>query len=239
MNDKHYSITIADAINTFLEEDDWRFSFDEKLGIFKFPLNLKGKMKKINYIIDVERNEYIVYTISPLGADEDDETIMANMAEFICRANYGLRMGNFELDFNDGEIRFKVHVPCNEIIPTTEMIQKSIYCPAKMFERYSSGILSVLFNHTSGKEAVEQCEAKNRTQLWDILERMLESGNENSDAEETSSESEGIESMIARLAARFGSDAEETSSTENTENSDEEPEIHTDLFGKKGGETDE
>ena len=29
------------------------------------------------------------------------------MAEFLTRANYGIMIGNFEMDFNDGEVRYK------------------------------------------------------------------------------------------------------------------------------------
>ena len=91
MKEKIYSKDIAHAINTYLKEDDWHFSFDEIRGVFKFGLSLKAKMKKINYFIYVKEDEYIVYAVSPLGADEEDEKMMAAMAEFVCRANYGLK----------------------------------------------------------------------------------------------------------------------------------------------------
>jgi hypothetical protein len=32
------------------------------------------------------------------------------IAKFITRANYGMSLGNFELDFNDGEIRYKTSI---------------------------------------------------------------------------------------------------------------------------------
>lgn len=46
MKEKIYSKDIAHAINTYLKDDDWYFSFDEQRGVFKFGLSLKGKMKK-------------------------------------------------------------------------------------------------------------------------------------------------------------------------------------------------
>lgn len=86
MKEKIYSKDIVHAINTYLKEDDWNFSFDEMRGVFKFGLSLKAKMKKINYFIYVKEDEYIVYAVSSLGADEEDEKMMATMAEFVCRA---------------------------------------------------------------------------------------------------------------------------------------------------------
>ena len=127
MKNRAYSKSIANVINSFLIEDDWHFSFDDQRGLFRFGLNLKGRIKKVGYIIDVKDDEYVVYAISPLGADDDDEKMMATMADFLCRANYGLKNGNFELDMRDGEIRYKCFVDCEGITPTTEMVRNSIH----------------------------------------------------------------------------------------------------------------
>ena len=74
------------------------------------------------------------------------------------QANYGLRNGNFELDMRDGEIRYKVFVDCDGVIPSREVIKGSIIIPAMMFERYSPGILDVVFKGVSAAEAIGQCE---------------------------------------------------------------------------------
>ncbi|MDE5737309.1 MAG: YbjN domain-containing protein [Oscillospiraceae bacterium] len=158
MEERVYSDDIADAITSFLNDDDWNFGFDDEKGVFKFSLSLKNKMKKIDYVISVREEEYSVYAVSPIGADEDDERMMQNMSEFVCRANYGLRMGNFELDHRDGEIRYKVNICCDDMIPTRGMIARSIYCPATMFERYGPGIINVIFNDVEAKDAIEACE---------------------------------------------------------------------------------
>ena len=152
--------------------------------------------------------------------------MMANMAEFICRANYGLKMGNFELDFDDGEVRFKVHVLCKGVTPTAEMIKRSIYCPATMFDHYGSGIVDIIFNDTSGKVAVEKCEKHSESEIRSILAELL------SDNETATSEEGDMEAMVARLAARFGiTDSDE--SVQASEDGDD-IDIHTDLFDKKG-----
>lgn len=227
MKERTYSMNIANAVNDFLKEDDWHFSFDEKRGIFRFGLRLKGKLKKLHYIVDIKEDEYLVYAISPLGADEEDAKMMVNMAEFICRANYGLKMGNFELDFDDGEVRFKVHVLCKGVTPTTEMIKRSIYCPATMFDHYGSGIVDIIFNDTSGKAAVENCEKHSESEIRSILAELL------SDDDTVTSEEGDMEAMVARLAARFG--ITDTNETAQASEAGDNIDIHTDLFDKKGG----
>lgn len=223
MKNRTYSKSIADAINSFLTEDDWHFSFDDQRGLFKFGLNLKGRIKNVRYIVDVKDDEYVVYAISPIGADEDDEKKMAIMAEFICRANYGLKNGNFELDMRDGEIRYKSFVDCEELTPTTEMVRNSIHCPAAMFDRYGDGIVDIIFGNSTAKEAVAKCEKSPEEELRALLGEEFDGDDD-------------MEAMIARLAARFEIDESELHTDgETADSSDGETEVKTDLFGTEGG----
>lgn len=67
---KNYSKEIASTISSFLTADNWHFSFIEDKGIFRFGVGLKGKLKKIDYLVDVKEDDYLVYAHAPLGADE-------------------------------------------------------------------------------------------------------------------------------------------------------------------------
>ena len=156
---RNYSEDITDAIRSFLDDGDWNYHFQEEKGIFRFGLNLKCRIRNIQYIIDVDNTDYNVYGFISLYANHHDQNEMAQMAEFLCRANYGLRNGNFELDFRDGEIRYKCYVDCQGLdAPTEEMVKHSVYCPAAMFERYGNGILQILFAGMSAEEAISLCE---------------------------------------------------------------------------------
>lgn len=214
---RNYSMEIANAINSYLKQDDWHFSFDEENGLFRFGLSLSSKIKKINYIVDVKEDEYIVYAIAPIGADEEDKKMMATMAEFVCRANYGLKNGNFELDMRDGEVRFKCFVDCESITPSKDMVQNSIHCPAIMFKRYGSGIVDIIFGNVTASEAVKRCEKAAENEIRSLLSELMEGEGEPSE-------------MLAKLAERLGS------------SDDDEPYdagcvpamIKTDLFGSEG-----
>ena len=156
--EKKYSTVIADAIKAFLRDDDWKFFFDEEKGTFRFGLKIKSKMKHVDYTIIVHETDYTVYATSPVHADDDDADCMASMAEFITRANYGLRCGNWEMDYNDGEIRYKVYVDVENIELPASIVKHSIYCAASMFERYGDGIIGVIYGGESPKVAVKKSE---------------------------------------------------------------------------------
>ncbi len=158
MKEKTFSKDIANIVNVYLKEDGWDFSFNEQHGMFRFGLRLGSVIKTINYCIDIKEDSYIVYAVSPIGLDCKDEKLMSSMAEFICRANYGLKNGNFELDMSDGEIRYKSYVDCAGIMPTSEIVKDSIICPASMFECYGTGIVDVMLRKLTPTEAIVKCE---------------------------------------------------------------------------------
>ena len=157
---RNYNPEIVGQIGTFLDDNDWKYSFDDKNGLFRFSVNTRGNIKNVQMAVDINEDCYNVYAISPLSADRDVPEQMGEMAEFVCRANYGLRAGNFELDFNDGELRFKYFVNCDGITPSQEIIRDSIHCPAAMFSRYGGGVLQILFSGMSAADAVAQCEGR-------------------------------------------------------------------------------
>ena len=158
MAQKPYSKEIARIVEDFLINDDWNYSFDEERGLFKFGLSLKSKLKSINYIVDIKTDACIVYATAPVGADSKNREEIMTMAEFICRANYGLKNGSFELDMRDGEIRYKSYIDCDDQLPSEAIIKNSVYITAMMFDRYAPGITGIIFAGMDAETAVDISE---------------------------------------------------------------------------------
>ncbi len=156
---KHYSSKIADAVRHFLEKNDWKFEFQEEHGLFRFGLNLKGKIRNVQFIVDIYESEFNVYGMIPISGDPNDDYMMMQLSQFLHLANYDLRNGNFEIDYLDGEIRFRTYVDCEGLeAPTPEMVRNSIYCMAAVFGRYSEGIVKIIFADMDAQTAIAICE---------------------------------------------------------------------------------
>ncbi|HWT76639.1 MAG TPA: hypothetical protein VN258_18220 [Mobilitalea sp.] len=148
---------IINAITQFLTEEDWNYTFDDKKNIFKTGISIGGKIKDILIYILIEENVFMAHAKLQIYADDDNKQAVS---EFITRANFGLKNGNFEMDYSDGEIRYKVFVNCNSFIPSQELIKESILTPAVMFDSYGSGLLAVMFGVKTPAEAIEEVESK-------------------------------------------------------------------------------
>lgn len=68
----------------------------------------------------------------------------AAVSEFITRANYGLRNGNFELDYADGEVRYKVYITSEFGDIPENIVRDSIYTGIYMIERYGRALLRLI-----------------------------------------------------------------------------------------------
>ncbi len=151
-NGKH---AIFDAMLKFFQEDGWTFRQIEGKPIVQ--MGFKGQNGSwVCYAQardDVDR--LIFYSVLDTNVPENKRV---EVAEFLTRANYGLVIGNFELDFNDGEVRYKtsVDVEGGQLTPT--MIKNLVYVNVIMMDKYLPGVMSVIYAGVTPAEAVTKIE---------------------------------------------------------------------------------
>ena len=190
-----YSDEIVNVVKQFLAEDNWHYSFIENTGIFRFGLRIRSKIQNISYVIDVHDDEFVTYGMCPIGADREDTEMMVQMAEFICRANYGLKNGCFEMDWRDGATRFRSYIDCENLLPSTTVVKNSVHYMAAMIKRYAPGIVDIIFGGVKAKDAITKCEKEvpsTEDELRSALEEVLGIGKENDDSHEDDDRPERI-----------------------------------------------
>jgi len=81
------------------------------------------------------------------------------MAEFLTRANYGLVVGNFELDFTDGEIRYKTSIDVEGDCLSKALVRAIVYTNIIMMDKYMPGIMALLYANVSPVQAIARAES--------------------------------------------------------------------------------
>jgi hypothetical protein len=99
--------SIEQAINTVVVERGWNLEqlHDQQI----WSLNLPGEDGSYLCYLQVEsdRGQVVFYGIVPAIAEETERV---RTAVAIAAVNYGLAVGNFELDLSDGEMRFSTGI---------------------------------------------------------------------------------------------------------------------------------
>ena len=65
------------------------------------------------------------------------------VAEFLHRVNYGLLLGNFEMDYDEGEIRFRTSLMSEGPVPP-DVLGRYIQSPAAMLDRCAPGLAAII-----------------------------------------------------------------------------------------------
>jgi hypothetical protein len=105
--------------------------------------------------IMVEIEQFLFYAIAPVKAPEATRPAVA---EFITRANYGMRIGNFEMDFSDGEVRYKSSLDFEQEVLTPQLIKNAIYPAVQTMDRYLPGLMRVIYGDQPPIEAIAEIE---------------------------------------------------------------------------------
>jgi hypothetical protein len=146
---------IFQEIVNFFTQDDWPFTKIQ--GELALRLGFEGENGKWNCYAKAreEQEQFVFYSICPINAPESKRMAVA---EFIARANYGMIIGNFELDFADGEIRYKTSLDVEGDRLTSALVKRLVYANVMMMDEYLPGIKSVIEGELSPVDAIAQIE---------------------------------------------------------------------------------
>ena len=144
------------TLTQFLKDDGWYpQQLDEKTIHRVYFAGQNGELRCYAQIrTDLE--QFLFYVIAPVKAPEPMRT---HVAEYITRANYGLRIGNFEMDYADGEVRYKSSLDFEGETLTPRLIKNAMYPAAHTMDFYLPGLLGVMYGNKTPAEAIRDIEA--------------------------------------------------------------------------------
>jgi hypothetical protein len=123
-----------------------------------YNLGIGLEHSKVDCFVDIRPVEEIllIYVVSMMKVPE---LRRRQMAEYITRANYNLKLGNFELDFKDGELRYKCTLLYDSTFPQSDaIVGKNFMAAVNTMERYLAGAMAVSFGNIDPKIACSLAE---------------------------------------------------------------------------------
>lgn len=146
---------ILDALSGFFESDGW--SVDPVPGQSSLRMQFRGKSGTwACYAQARERDrQFLFYSVCPVSVPEARR---AAVAEYLTRANYGLLIGNFEMDLADGEVRCKTGMDVERTELTDDLVRPAVYANVVTMDKYLPGISSVVYGDASPVEAIAEID---------------------------------------------------------------------------------
>ncbi|OKH39806.1 hypothetical protein NIES2119_05675 [[Phormidium ambiguum] IAM M-71] len=148
---------VSEVIREFFDEDDWNYVQLEDGNTLQMSYQGDNGRWTCYASPADESQRFMFYSVAPLDTPPNK---ISTMVEFLTKANYGLMIGNFEIDFNDGEIRYKTSIDVENNQLTTNLVKNLVYVNVETMDNYLPGIVGILNNQLSPDEAIAKIEAQ-------------------------------------------------------------------------------
>jgi hypothetical protein len=139
--------------------DNHGFKYCQVPGKSTLNLGITGRSGKwfLSAQVIEDRTCFALYSRFPI---EITRNKFSDICEFIARANYGLLIGNFELCYEMGEVRYKTSIDFGETGLNKDLIHQLIRANLATMDRYFPGIMAVIFGNISPEEAISKVEGR-------------------------------------------------------------------------------
>jgi hypothetical protein len=150
---------IIDVIKQYCEEDGIKYrQMDERTILAGF------QGRNFSYQLHAREREgqqqAIFISVAPVKVQPELRSLVA---EYLCRANFGLILGNCELDFETGEVRYKTSVDVEGGALTTAMVKTLLHVNLSTIDKYAKGLIGILYRGLSPAQAIAEIEEVSAT----------------------------------------------------------------------------
>lgn len=148
--------SIFDTLVRFFQTEGWPFTPMEDQPVLQMQFEGQNHTYFCYAQAKEAERQCVFYAVCPVNAPANKRQAVA---EFLTRVNYGLAIGNLELDFDDGEIRYKTSLDVEGDRLSLALLRQLVYANLVTLDLYFPGILSVIYGNLTPAEALAQIEA--------------------------------------------------------------------------------
>jgi hypothetical protein len=132
---------ILSQLIRFFQEEEW--AFDQSTNQSVLHLLFSGKSGQWDCYAQAQdsQEQVLFYSVLPVKPSKKK---LRSLAEFLSRVNYGLVVGNFELDFDKSIVRYKTSINLKGCLLNSTMLRQMVYANVLTVDQYFPGILQVI-----------------------------------------------------------------------------------------------
>jgi hypothetical protein len=150
------ALEILGWVQKILDEREFNYEAFPEKNALQMKIPLECKLQSTTIIFNFRDGSFTINAYILLTADEKHRK---DVGEYLMRCTYGLRFGNFEIDYNDGEVRYRLTVDCEDRTEISDnFFMGNLSIPIRMLERYGDGMVAVMFGFKTPEEALKDAE---------------------------------------------------------------------------------
>jgi len=124
----------------------------------RVTLSMSGKNANYRFTARITHEDDYLQVTANYPFNVREEKLRSSTAELITRANYCMPLGKFEMDMEDGEVRFHLTHVIGELGLTSEMIEKHFMTAYFTMDRYFPAFMQHIHAGYTPEDAVFHAE---------------------------------------------------------------------------------
>ncbi|HYY11454.1 MAG TPA: YbjN domain-containing protein [Kineosporiaceae bacterium] len=146
--------TLLDVVVAYLDQEEFEYHVESDERV---ELSFTTSNGVLNTWFSIDEEDEIVLYVTRCPVFVPEERRVAAM-EFLTRATFGLRIGNFELDLEDGEVRYKTSLDVEGDRLSPALLQRIVRPNLATMNRYLPGLLRVVYGATAPADEIAAIE---------------------------------------------------------------------------------
>ncbi|MFY0630721.1 MAG: YbjN domain-containing protein [Flavobacteriaceae bacterium] len=147
---------MLEAVKSFLKEQEWEFSKNEDSNVFIFGLGSNNGTFQCIIDIKEDNERIVVYSYCSSNCPKNKQKGMLKLLNYI---NYKIFFGSFEMDHEDGEIRFRTSVYFDNIKnPTSDFVESLVLPNIYAMDQNLPLIMGLIHGGLKPGEAIKSVE---------------------------------------------------------------------------------
>jgi hypothetical protein len=141
----------------FFQEEQWNYQKLEGKPVIRAGFRGDHGTWVCFIRIDEEKKQFLFHSL--LGMNIPPQ-YRAQVVEYITRVNYCLAVGNFEMDLDSGDVRFRTSFETPEGELSVAIVRGLAYSNVHTIDHYFPGVLSVVYGGLSPEAALARIESQ-------------------------------------------------------------------------------
>ncbi len=149
--------TAYEKLIQHLDGRDVRYQANDERGSICADFRCEVGTYRVIAMVDQDGSLFQVFGYAPMRVPVGARPAIA---ETIARANYGMRVGKFEMDLDDGELRFQASQILTGEDLEDEVIDRMMATTMTMLDLYLPAVLSVIYGNELPEDAIRFVESE-------------------------------------------------------------------------------
>lgn len=148
---------LMDVVLQFFQEDQWIFQKIENKPAVRAGYHGERGTWVCYARVDEDSRRFLFYSLMGMNIARPDRP---KVLEYLNRVNFGLTIGNFEMNMETGDVRFRtsIETPAGDL--SVPIVRALVYSNVHTMDRYFPGVVAVVHGGLSPEAALARIEAQ-------------------------------------------------------------------------------